>query len=97
MGFPNDSDKSKIYAESDLNTRATNFKGKQFLLVSSIADTEVPVEHSMNFVHSLVKENVLFRHQVHNLNICVMASENLKFEISRTIIIAFFLAPKGNF
>lgn len=67
LGHPNDTGRSRGYYESDLNTRAKNFKGKHFLLISSLADIQVPVEHSMNFVLNLVKENVLFKHQVNFL------------------------------
>ncbi|EEB12760.1 dipeptidyl-peptidase, putative [Pediculus humanus corporis] len=65
MGHPNDSEKYKNYEESDLNKKIESFKGKQFLLISSLADTEVPVEHSMVFVQNLIKENIIFRHQVY--------------------------------
>ncbi|KAK6616843.1 hypothetical protein RUM43_014984 [Polyplax serrata] len=65
MGLPNDTDKMKNYLESNLNKRARTFREKEFLLISSTADIQVPVEHSMHFIQSLVKENVLFKHQVY--------------------------------
>lgn len=64
MGLPNDTEKMKNYLESNLNKRARTFREKEFLLISSTADIQVPVEHSMHFIQSLVKENVLFKHQV---------------------------------
>lgn len=64
MGMPNSTESYRAYDDADLNRKAEQLKGKQFLLISSTADVEVPVQHSMNLVHALVKENVLFKHQV---------------------------------
>lgn len=67
MGMPNGTESYRAYDEADLNKKVASLSeenGKQFLLVSSTADIEVPVQHSMNLIHALIKANAIFRHQV---------------------------------
>lgn len=63
--MPNSMETYRAYDEADLNKKAEALKGKQFLLITSTADLEVPIQHGMNLVHALVKENVLFKHQIY--------------------------------
>lgn len=68
MGMPNATENYRAYDDADLNKKAGNLKDKQFLLISSTANTEVPVQHSMKLIHALVKESIVFKHQVCHLH-----------------------------
>ncbi|KAL0277760.1 UNVERIFIED_CONTAM: hypothetical protein PYX00_004935 [Menopon gallinae] len=67
LGMPNRTESYRAYDEADLNKKVAslNENGKQFLLVSSTADIEFPVQHSMNLIRALIKENAIFKHQIY--------------------------------
>ncbi|XP_071053526.1 inactive dipeptidyl peptidase 10 isoform X2 [Onthophagus taurus] len=53
------------YEKADLTKRASNMRGKHFLLIHGTADTTVKPQHSMRLARSLIDYDILFRQLVY--------------------------------
>ncbi|XP_055547430.1 inactive dipeptidyl peptidase 10 [Wyeomyia smithii] len=58
-------DEGRALHDSDLSMKASNFINKKFLLIHGTADTQVHEQHTALLTKSLIKEGVMFRHQVY--------------------------------
>jgi len=64
MGLPKADDNLKSYEDSDVCSKAKNFRGKQFYLIHGTADDNVHYQQSLMLAKALEAEDVLFRQQV---------------------------------
>ena len=64
MGLPTADDNMLGYMDSDVCSKAANFRSKQFYLIHGTADDNVHYQQSLMLAKSLEAADVLFRQQV---------------------------------